>query len=190
MKGADHQYLIHRWPEDERVASPSADSALIFGGERLAVAGGEEGIWRDDDMDPVISDALHRGLAHVVKLLPDAEPEMEQLHASHEWTGIMGYTSDGSPWVGPVPETLSRGLGAGGGAGGLWVSAGYSGHGMPVAARCGVAVAEMMLGRRDGIEVPRQWLASDERAGRARYSRLPATVDELLATLPAETVAS
>jgi len=36
-----------------------------------------------------------------------------------EWTGIMGYTQDGQPIVGEAP-----------GQKGLWVCAGFNGHGM------------------------------------------------------------
>ncbi|KAM4054535.1 FAD dependent oxidoreductase [Hirsutella rhossiliensis] len=150
MKGADHQYLIHRGPEDI-----------------LAVPGGEEGISRDDEVNPILSRALHTSLQHV-------------------WTGIMGYSRDCNPWVGRVPTTLVRGPDTESGTSGLWISAGYTGHGMPVAALCGVAVAEMMLGKADGVQVPGQWLSSDERAERAREAQFPNTVEELLAMLPAE----
>lgn len=38
--------------------------------------------------------------------------------AEKEWTGIMGFSRDGSPWVGNVPTMP-----------GVWISAGFSGHG-------------------------------------------------------------
>ncbi|EQL02963.1 FAD dependent oxidoreductase [Ophiocordyceps sinensis CO18] len=108
MKGADHQYLIHRGPEDSQPdnGGEALDSCLILGGERLAVPDGEEGISRDDELNPVLSRALRAGLEHVVKLLPGNEPEIKALPAAYEWTGIMGYSRDCSPWVGRVPATL------------------------------------------------------------------------------------
>ena len=92
----------------------------------------------------------------------------------------MGYSIDGSPWVGSVPGTLADS------AEGLWISAGYTGHGMPVAAHCGVAVAQMVLGKDGGLRVPERWIASEERVERARGMELPRTVDEMIESLPAE----
>lgn len=185
MKGADHQYLIERGIEDIQTkdrgqAGRSVDRSLIFGGERLAAPGGEEGISRDDEISPQISQALHRGLNGALKLLPGDEAEREALHAAYEWTGIMGYSSDSSPWVGSVPETLVSG------AGGLWISAGYTGHGMPVAARCGIAVGEMILGKEGGVQVPKQWMANEERVERARKMDIPRTLREMIEMLSAE----
>lgn len=166
------QYLM------QQRASQAARRVLVHGGQRLAVPGRQEGIWRDDDVDAVIGARLRTDLAGAVKLLPDDEPDPERLQADYEWTGIMGYSRDSRPWVGRVPGSLVgagvAGEGEGEGEGdGLWISAGYTGHGMPVAARCGIAVAEMMLGRAGGVEVPRQWLASGARAERARGLELP-----------------
>ena len=50
-----------------------------------------------------------------------------------EWTGIMGYSRDGHPWVGSVPDQD-----------GLWVCAGYTGHGMPNSSLCGRHVAGLI----------------------------------------------
>ena len=185
LKGADHQYLIQRGPEDIQMNDGeklrrSVDRSLIFGGERLAAPGGEEGISRDDEVNPMVSQALQKGLDRALKLLPEDEPERDVLRAAYEWTGIMGYSRDSSPWVGCVPGTRVSGTG------GLWISAGYSGHGMPVAARCGVAVAEMILGREGGVQVPQQWVSSEERMERAKRMELPRTLSEMIGMLPAE----
>lgn len=91
----------------------------------------------------------------------------------------MGYSADNHPWVGQVPETL------GGGTGGLWISAGYTGHGMPVAARCGIAVAERLLGRtgEGTVVLPDEWAPTEGRASVARVTRLPSTFEEELLAL-------
>lgn len=187
-RGADDQYLIQRGPEDsqveddERQVRHSVDRSLIFGGERLAAPGVEEGISRDDEINPIISRALHRGLNHTIKLLPEDEPEREALRATYEWTGIMGYSSDSSPWVGRVPETLMM---SNTDTDRLWISAGYQGHGMPVAARCGIAVAEMILGKEKGeVQVPKDWVPSEERVERARRMHLPRTDRDIINMLP------
>jgi glycine/D-amino acid oxidase-like deaminating enzyme len=53
---------------------------------------------------------------------------------SHRWAGIMGFTPDTLPLVGPVP-----------GAPGVFICAGYSGHGMGFAFNCARLLAGSML---------------------------------------------
>jgi len=59
-----------------------------------------------------------------------------------EWTGIMGYTKTGDPFVGPVLP-LSKGVDEKEYEG-HYISAGYTGHGMPRAFGCAEAVASMI----------------------------------------------
>lgn len=207
MKGADHQYLIQRGLEDAQGNDVHRggtgklqvdDMSLVFGGERLAAEGEDEGVSRDDEVNPAVSRALQRCIHDGLELcLAKADPDQPSrplaLRIAYEWTGIMGYSRDGSPWVGRVPETVLNEEGTvpdqttGSGApGGLWISAGYTGHGMPVAARCGVAVAQMMSGRHDGVQVPKQWMATDSRARAARSAVPPRTLHEILQQLPTE----
>ncbi|TRX87927.1 hypothetical protein FHL15_011185 [Xylaria flabelliformis] len=207
-KDASDQYLIHRGLDDTQIGAEGTerierrtdgtaemaggrkkDRSLILGGERFAVPEGEEGISRDDAINPLVSRALHRGLHHAVKLRPDEEPEREALRATYEWTGIMGYSRDSHPWIGRVPATVldetaddARDVVAEG----LWISAGFTGHGMPVAPRCGIAVAEMILGKKEGVEVPAAWIPSHERIAKARSMRLPRTLEDLIRSLPSE----
>jgi glycine/D-amino acid oxidase-like deaminating enzyme len=54
---------------------------------------------------------------------------------THRWSGIYGRTADGLPLVGPVP-----------GHDGMWVAAGYSGHGNVLGLICGELVAQAILG--------------------------------------------
>jgi hypothetical protein len=56
-----------------------------------------------------------------------------EFSATHQWTGIMGFSRDDHPWVGPIPEKPN-----------LYIAAGYTGHGMPNTWLCGKAVALMM----------------------------------------------
>lgn len=166
----------HRGQDDYLVERQNGAGVLILGGERLSVPGGQVGIWRDDELEPVIGQQLRRALRPVIKLRPPGVPEAEQLPAAYEWTGIGGCTPDGHPWVGCVPARLGGGTGAQvGGRGGLWISAGYNGHGMPVAPLCAVAVARMMLGRETGVRLPAGFLATEGRAAAAATMDLPAT---------------
>ncbi|KAI1199626.1 FAD dependent oxidoreductase [Nemania serpens] len=199
-KDASDQYLIHRGLDDAQVqragtgdgdGGGGGDRSLILGGERFAVPEGEEGVSRDDAINPLVSRALHRGLSHAVKLLPADEREEDALRATYEWTGIMGYSRDGQPWVGRVPGAFLGASGRDADVDGLWMSAAFTGHGMPVAPRCGIAVAQMILGREnedeDGgvrVRVPRAWIPSEERVAGARTMELPRTLENMLRMLP------
>lgn len=65
------------------------------------------------------------------------------------WTGTMGFSSDGLPWVGRLPASLTcRGTGRDGEDGthgSEWISAGFSGEGMVQAWLCGKALGEMII---------------------------------------------
>ncbi|GAP93224.1 putative FAD dependent oxidoreductase [Rosellinia necatrix] len=172
LEDAEHQYLIHRGLDGAQEAS--TDKYLIFGGQNNVVPNRGLGISRDDVVDPVIGQGLRRGLNPAMKLIPGDKPEPEALVAAYEWTGIMGYSRDGAPWVGRVPDSLlDASLGSDTDADGLWISAGYTGHGMPVAPGCGITIARMILGkeRDDGVDLPQGWTTSEERVAIARSAK-------------------
>ena len=73
---------------------------------------------------------------------------------THRWAGVMGFTPDGLPLVGAVP-----------GAAGVYLCAGYSGHGMGFAFNCARLLTDSILG---GAQLP-AWLS----AGRAQLSPRP-----------------
>ncbi|GAP93328.1 putative fad dependent oxidoreductase [Rosellinia necatrix] len=76
-----------------------------------------------------------------------------RVHA--EWTGIMGYSPDGLPFVGEVPGDKN-----------LWVSASFQGHGMVLCWMSARALVEMMQGRDD--EALNQWFPSVYRISEPR----------------------
>jgi glycine/D-amino acid oxidase-like deaminating enzyme len=78
-----------------------------------------------------IQDALDAFLVELLGELPAV---------THRWAGIFGLTQDLLPLVGPVPEHD-----------GLWIAAGYSGHGNVLGLMCGELVAEAILGRTDPV---------------------------------------
>ncbi len=75
-----------------------------------------------------------------------------------EWTGIMGYTPDGRPFVGEMPDEP-----------GLWVACGFVGHGMVYSWECARALVEMMDGR-DGDELA-AWFPGALRLTRGRMQK-------------------
>src|SRR3954451_360278 len=86
-----------------------------------------------DDETPTepIQQALDAFLVELLGELPEV---------THRWAGIFGLTQDLLPLVGPVP-----------GQDGVWVAAGYSGHGNVLGLLCGELVAGALLGRDDPL---------------------------------------
>ncbi|KAK7065001.1 hypothetical protein R3P38DRAFT_2827471 [Favolaschia claudopus] len=107
------------------------------------------------------------------------------------WTGIIGISADGQPWVGRVPETvsgraqprvqhqthskssatatISDPAASKLAAPAEWIAAGFTGEGMTHAWLAGVAVARMVLGssgtcsERDETALPEQFLITEKR---------------------------
>lgn len=150
------EYLVQR---------PLPTGELILGGGRHLAKGMAVGEWRDDSLDEPVATWLREELEPVLNLDRKANEGQngasKGLKASMEWTGIMAYSRDQVPWIGAVPEAL-------GGGEGLFMAAGFTGHGMPRCALAGRGVARMMTGAEEGHGLPSAFLASAERAVKAR----------------------
>lgn len=85
----------------------------------------------DETTTEPIQEALDAFLVELLGELPEV---------THRWAGIFGLTQDLLPLVGPVP-----------GHDGVWVAAGYSGHGNVFGLLCGELVAGALLGRDDPL---------------------------------------
>ncbi|KAK4153214.1 FAD dependent oxidoreductase-domain-containing protein [Chaetomidium leptoderma] len=186
-------YLVQR--PTTTLSSTSGGGEMIYGGGRRFARGLGVGEWRDDELEAEVAGYLRGNLSPPLDLsssssssppLPVAAADQDQggvlLEASFEWTGVMGYSRDHHAWVGPVPEEL----GGGGAEGGLWVCAGYTGHGMPAAAlsarevvrqmmACGgggggkaAAMAAVVDEEGKGVRFPGEFVLSEERVARAR----------------------
>jgi glycine/D-amino acid oxidase-like deaminating enzyme len=70
-----------------------------------------------------------------VESLDELDAEQVVIATDGRWSGIFGRTADGLPLVGQVP-----------GHDGVWVAAGYSGHGNVLGLACGELVAQAILG--------------------------------------------
>ncbi|RVX71509.1 hypothetical protein B0A52_05081 [Exophiala mesophila] len=75
-------------------------------------------------------------------------------HAQKIWSGIMGFSADGYPFVGPVP-----------GEQGLFLDVSFQGHGMVLCFLCARALADMVLGKDDGLPewFPNTYRVTEER---------------------------
>ena len=133
---------------------------LMFGGGRAYARKAGVGVSDDSSIDEPAAAYLRQELNEVL----DLQHEDKELKASYEWSGIMGWSRDGHPWVGQVSEEL----GLGGGKG-LWVCAGYTGHGMPNTCLSAKAVVGLMMGKKEHeIDLPRSYWVSRERVLKAR----------------------
>jgi glycine/D-amino acid oxidase-like deaminating enzyme len=82
-----------------------------------------------EETTPVIQEALDGFLVELLGELPTV---------THRWAGIFGLTQDLLPLVGRVRD-------------GLWIAAGYSGHGNVLGFMCGELVARGILGEDDPL---------------------------------------
>ncbi len=66
------------------------------------------------------------------------------------WTGIMGFTSDGLPLIGALPNEVTGRDGKG-----EWIAAGFNGYGMVNTWLSGKHIAERVLGKDKPEPIPR-----------------------------------
>ncbi|KAF2207062.1 hypothetical protein CERZMDRAFT_88824 [Cercospora zeae-maydis SCOH1-5] len=151
-------YLIQR-PSDR-------GEHLMFGGGRQH--GPSIGVSDDSVVDEKTARYLRSRLLEVFQL-PEGEDgalQTHEMHATHMWSGIMGFSRDELPWVGQIPSKPH-----------IYISAGFTGHGMPNAWLSGKAVAllvsQSLNGEHGEIEtlrfvkqatgLPDSYLVSEER---------------------------
>jgi hypothetical protein len=94
---------------------------------------------------PAATDATTRatkGLLHCAET-------NENVVIEKEWIGIMGFTKDRNPLVGPLANRP-----------GEFIAAGYTGHGMPVAFLAAKNIADMICGKESEIPLPRAYYPS------------------------------
>ncbi|KAH9957017.1 FAD dependent oxidoreductase-domain-containing protein [Russula dissimulans] len=120
-------------------SAPDERPLVILGGARLTEGSARDATTDDSVLDAVVGKRLREFLAEVFpgNFEKGAEPEME-------WTGIMGFTELGDPFVGPVMDKFNPG---GLPYEGQYIVAGFSGHGMPRAFGCADIVARMIVSK-------------------------------------------
>ncbi|KAK2595651.1 hypothetical protein QQS21_006622 [Conoideocrella luteorostrata] len=103
------------------------------------------------------------------------KPEVKKI-----WSGIMGFTADRLPLVGPLPQEFTKR----GRDGGEWIAAGFNGYGMPLCWSSGEAVAKMLLGIDVGDFLPEVFVASSERLKDNQRMNPAAALELLLSGSP------
>jgi len=100
------------------------DRRLVLGGRR------DKSLETEFTDEEALTEPIQAELEAFAAELVGEEPRIE-----HRWPGIFGSTEDQLPLVGRVPDRD-----------GVWVSAGYSGHGNVMGLACGELVAQAILG--------------------------------------------
>ncbi|KAK7911831.1 hypothetical protein PG985_014312 [Apiospora marii] len=153
IHGDSYDYMIPRPP-----GSHLEGDIVIGGGLHNLSDGGasEYGTTDDTGFNGVIAESLRECLPDYFgdnwgKDHPDGR-------IRRAWTGIMGYSPNGCPFVGAVP-----------GAENLWMAASFQGHGMVLCWMCAKAVTAMIEGRDD--EELEQWFPDAFRVKEGRLKQ-------------------
>jgi len=102
------------------------EGVIVIGGLRDRATG-------DAERTDVV--ALNESVQHALDaFLPAAFPGFPTFTVGWRWASIMDVTADGRPLIGAVP-----------GADGLWVIAGFGGHGLPAGLGAGRALADSIV---------------------------------------------
>lgn len=99
---------------------------VLLGGWRWSQREQEIGV-----LSETLNPEIHQGLAD---FLQGNFPKLVGAELRCAWTGVMGFSRDGLPWVGEVP-----------GRQGQFLAAGFTGHGFGLAWRCTEALAEEVV---------------------------------------------
>ncbi|PYI10915.1 FAD dependent oxidoreductase [Aspergillus sclerotiicarbonarius CBS 121057] len=158
-----------------------AGQMMMFGGGFAQGEGGgiaDLGIAADSELS-LYAD-IHLSGALSVVFGRDNWGSVPRASVDKMWTGNMGFSADGLPWVGQLPASLTKRGVHGEGYGAEWVSAAFSGEGMVLAWLCGKALATMLLihddqllqtESRDLSWFPEQMLVTEERIEKAVLPR-------------------
>ncbi|KAK0644277.1 FAD dependent oxidoreductase [Cercophora newfieldiana] len=154
-----YEYMISR-PAGSQFAGD-----IIMGGGLVRAP--EDGLYEYGTTDDA---TLNEGISEYLKETtpryfgPDWGEDHPDGRIRKEWTGIMGFSPDGFPFVGEMP-----------GQKGLWVSCSFQGHGMVLCWKSASALVEMMEGRDgDGLAgwFPPVFRVSEKRLGGVFEGRL------------------
>lgn len=102
---------------------------VVLGGWRWSQAEGEIGSYSEE-----LNPEVHAGLEAFLRA---RFPKLGAAEIRQAWTGTMGFSRDGLPWVGEVP-----------GRPGQVIAAGFTGHGFGLAWNCTRLLAEEVLNGR------------------------------------------
>ncbi|WAQ88029.1 hypothetical protein PtA15_9A154 [Puccinia triticina] len=130
-------YLFQRPVKDADKQNANLRNPVVIlgGGRNHAPPPFEWGIGDDSSLNDQVGKYLRSFLP---LWFPSYYRNMDDGDVVHEWPGIMGFTKDSDPIVGPLVENGNK-------VDGQFIAAGYSGHGMSRAPGCAEVVASMIF---------------------------------------------
>ncbi|CAI7663587.1 unnamed protein product [Penicillium glandicola] len=170
-QAADHSWIFNYDRGFDYMTQLPEGQMMLGGGFAQGEAGGlaDLGVSTDCDISLYIDIHLSGALRAIFGGENWGSVQGDPVQAM--WTGNMAFSSDGFPWVGRLPETVT-GRSEHGSEGAEWVCAAFGGDGMVQAWLGGKAVATMLLARDASLSenvsadlswFPEQMLVSEER---------------------------
>lgn len=101
---------------------------FFMGGMRYAAMHSEVGL--EEKLEPRVQDRLQQ-------FVTELYPQYRSIEPDRQWCGIMGFSCDGLPFIGPHPHRN-----------GVLLSIGYTGYGLALCAEAGRMIAELVLNGR------------------------------------------
>ncbi|EXJ85630.1 hypothetical protein A1O1_05996 [Capronia coronata CBS 617.96] len=129
----NNSYTIRYGPQEYDYLISRTDGSIVVGGAKQKVLLNDANWHNNSDDSQLIPGAAEYFDGYMQRLFHGWEDSGAQV--THIWTGIMGYSSDLMPWVGELP-----------GKPGIYVLAGFTGHGMPRILGCATAIASLVRG--------------------------------------------
>jgi glycine/D-amino acid oxidase-like deaminating enzyme len=129
----NNSYSIRYGPQEYDYLISRTDGSIVVGGAKQVVLR-DESYWHNNINDSELIPGAEKYFTGYMRRMfhgwEDSAAEITDI-----WTGVMGYSSDLVPWVGEVP-----------GMQGIYVNAGFTGHGMPRILGCSEALALLVRG--------------------------------------------
>ncbi|KAL2872408.1 FAD dependent oxidoreductase-domain-containing protein [Aspergillus lucknowensis] len=111
---------------------PRSDGSIVVGGARPAFIDNPDSWYNVSDDSRVLESAVRYFDDYMQKHFVGWDES--HAYTDRVWTGIMGYSSDGLPHVGPVPGHENQ-----------WIIGGFTGHGMPQIFLAAEGLAKMVV---------------------------------------------
>lgn len=139
-------YLLHSLPgyfgPETWGPEPDANTALTAAAKQSEQDRDTLRAILERDPDFILRGCYHPSMATLMHQPPSAPALAMKAQAPRivaEWTGIMGATPDGMPFVGPVPGRPN-----------MFITAGFNGHGMVLCLKSAEALVRIMFARAKG----------------------------------------
>lgn len=150
----NNTYAIRYSPHHFDYLISRADGSIVVGGADR-IASSKLSNWYDNvDDSSLISGTKDFFTNYMQRLFHGWEGS--QARITDIWSGVMGFSSDSMPWVGEVP-----------GRKGIFVTAGFGGHGMPRILGCSRVLAELVLADGDKsktrLHIPKPYYITEQR---------------------------